>query len=250
MASSEGGADPHPPSASSASGAQVLNKFSRGLGLGADSGFAFCDVYGLDPELLAMVPQPALALLLLFPITEATEADRTAQAASGPASGGGGKGQAPVWYTRQTIGNACGTIGVLHALANARGALQIEAGSFLERFLAATEALSPEERAAYLEHPPPGAPSLEEAHQGAAAEGSTAPPPADAAVDLHFVCFVQKGGSLFELDGRKTAPVCHGASSEATFLQDAVGVVRDKFVALAGDGNLNFNLMAFAKEWA
>ena len=228
----------------------MLNKFSRGLGLGADSGFAFCDVYGLDPELLAMVPQPALALLLLFPITEATEADRTAQAASGPASGGGGKGQAPVWYTRQTIGNACGTIGVLHALANARGALQIEAGSFLERFLAATEALSPEERAAYLEHPPPGAPSLEEAHQGAAAEGSTAPPPADAAVDLHFVCFVQKGGSLFELDGRKTAPVCHGASSEATFLQDAVGVVRDKFVALAGDGNLNFTLMAFAKEWA
>ena len=230
---------------------QVLNKFSHGLGLGADSGFAFCDVYGLDPELLAMVPQPALALLLLFPITEATEADRTAQAASGPAgAAAGGEGQAPVWYTRQTIGNACGTIGVLHALANARSALQIEAGSFLERFLAATEALSPEERAAYLEHPPPGAPSLEEAHQGAAAEGSTAPPPADATVDLHFVCFVHKAGSLFELDGRKTAPVCHGSSSEATFLQDAVGVVRDKFVALAGDGNLNFNLMAFAKEWA
>merc|ERR1711903_72270 len=175
-----------------------------------------CDVYGLDPELLAMVPLPALALLLLFPITEATEAARTAQAAE---EVGGASGGSWPWYTRQTIGNACGTIGVLHALANARSALQIEAGSFLERFLAATEALSPEERAAYLEHPPPGAPSLEEAHQGAAAEGSTAPPPADATVDLHFVCFVHKAGSLFELDGRKTAPVCHGASSEATFLQ-------------------------------
>ena len=84
----------------------------------------------------------------------------------------------------------------------------------------------------------------------AAEEGSTAPPSADAAVDLHFVCFVHRGGSLWELDGRKAGPVLHGASSEASFLSDAVEVVREKFVALAGEGNLNFNLMAFAKEWA
>jgi len=38
-------------------------------------------------------------------------------------------------------------------------------GSFLQRFFQATQSLTPEQRGAYLEAPPTGAPDIEDAHQ-------------------------------------------------------------------------------------
>ena len=46
----------------------VMNQFLHKLGMPIS--WAMTDVYGLDDGLLDMIPQPAVALLLLFPINE------------------------------------------------------------------------------------------------------------------------------------------------------------------------------------
>jgi ubiquitin carboxyl-terminal hydrolase L3 len=124
-------------------------------------------------ELLAMVPQPVKAVLMLFPITEATEAAKESEETR--LKDGGQHISPNLWFTKQTISNACGTVAMLHAFAN--GDMSFKSGSFLERYLQASQDLSPQERAKLLESPEEGQPDIEGAHKHAAQEGQTAPPP-------------------------------------------------------------------------
>lgn len=75
--------------------------------LGLSKKLAFHDVYSIDePELLAFVPRPAHALLLVFPVNDTYEKFRTREDLDKEEYEGHGPNEEVMWY-KQTIGNAC-----------------------------------------------------------------------------------------------------------------------------------------------
>ena len=67
--------------------------------------------------MLDFVPRPALALLLVFPVSDTYEKFRTDEDTGKDEYTGSGQDEEVMWY-KQTIGNACGLIGLLHAASN------------------------------------------------------------------------------------------------------------------------------------
>ena len=184
---------------------EVMTSLVHELGLSPT--LQFHDVYSLnEPSLLAFLPRPALALLLVFPVTSTYEKHRHDEDASKEHYNGSGEGEAVVWF-KQTIRNACGLIGLLHSVTNGEARERIIENSNLDLLLKQAIPLKPTERAELLYK----SQALEAAHQTAAQKGDTTAPAAEANVDLHFVAFVKdKNGDLVELDGRRRGPLNRG----------------------------------------
>jgi Ubiquitin carboxyl-terminal hydrolase, family 1 len=87
----------------------------------------------------------------------------------------------PVFFFRQTIGNACGTIGLLHALANNTEHLQMGDGP-LAKLLNECKDMTPLERANHLET----STIFASIHQTNSLDGQTEAPDAEEDVNLHF----------------------------------------------------------------
>ncbi len=86
--------------------------------LGFSSSFAFHDVLSVDdPDLLALIPRPVLALILVFPTSVWYEEQKEREEGSQDDYDASGDGEEVVWF-RQTINNACGLYGILHAVTN------------------------------------------------------------------------------------------------------------------------------------
>ncbi|XP_068635186.1 ubiquitin carboxyl-terminal hydrolase 3 [Aristolochia californica] len=215
----------------------VMNQFVWGLGLPVDEA-EFYDVYGFDDELLEMVPKPVLAVIFLFPITTETEAQRQLEEEM-TLTGDKKESAEKVYFMKQTVGNACGTVGILHAIGNVSSQIKLNDGSFLDRFFKSTSEMDPMERAVFLEKDR----ELEVAHSVAATAGDTEAP---SQVDTHFICFTCVDGNLYELDGRKSQPILHGPSSPDTLLQDASKVIQQ--MIQRSPNSLNFNVIALSRK--
>lgn len=86
--------------------------------LGVGPSLAFRDVYSIDdPDVLSLVPRPVLALILVFPTSERYEKDKALEEAIAEQYGISCHSEPMVWF-KQTINNACGLYGILHAVSN------------------------------------------------------------------------------------------------------------------------------------
>ena len=183
--------------------ADVFNDWAHSLGLAECEQFA--DVFGLDEELLAMVPQPVKAVLLLYPLSKQSEEHRAKEGAA--ISKGQPELDDTLVFFPQKVGNACGTMALLHAMANSP--VTIAPMSPLAEFFDKAATQTNEQRAQAVVD----ASFLRSAHASSAQQGQSTAPNATDDVDLHFAAFVHApaqnsdGTRLVELDGRKSAPV-------------------------------------------
>ncbi|XP_066586715.1 ubiquitin carboxyl-terminal hydrolase isozyme L3 [Prorops nasuta] len=197
---------------------EVMTAFLHKLGVPKKWGIT--DVYGLDPDLLAVVPRPVLAVILLYPLRNEYEGiksidnNATKDIVKEEIDG--------VYYLKQYVPNACGTIALLHSVANNTDVIHLE-NDVLKKFLEETQKKNPDERGNHFMN----AQGLLDTHKESALEGQTEVPSEDTPVNYHFVAFVHKNGILYELDGRKDGPIKHGLTTPDTLLEDAARVCKE-----------------------
>ncbi|KAI9862212.1 MAG: ubiquitinyl hydrolase 1 [Vezdaea acicularis] len=225
---------------------EVMTTLTHTLGLTPT--LSFHDVWDLNsPDLLAFIPRPAHALLMVFPTGPSYTLHRTTEDAPLAPYTGHGPSEPVVWY-KQTIGNACGLIGLLHAISNGATRALLAQDSPMAKLLAEAIPLTPEARADLLYN----SDLLESAHADAASRGDSRAPPAEEEVELHYVCFAKgSDGHLWELDGARKGPLDRGvlAEDEDVLSERGLDLGARKFLEReigGGEGDVRFSVLALA----
>ncbi|OTA94745.1 hypothetical protein M434DRAFT_249682 [Hypoxylon sp. CO27-5] len=224
----------------------VMNQLAEKLGLSSD--LSFYDVWSLDePELLAHIPRPALALLVILPFTPAWDKDRQSEDAGKGDYEGHGPDEPVIWF-KQTIGNACGSIGFLHCAINGPAAEYIKPDSDLDKIRRDAIPLKMEERAEMLYNSIP----FEEAHKSCVQLGDTVPSNKEH-LGQHFVAFVKANGRLWELEGSRKGPLNRGVlgDDEDVLSPKALDLGLRRVIRLeqeAGGKDLRFSCIALSRK--
>ena len=220
---------------------ELLNKYISKLGFDT-SLYSFTDVFSTEDWALGMIPPGTAAVVFLYPLTTVQEDFRAKETDELETL----EVDAAVWHIKQRIGNACGTIGILHALANIPEPLKvaaIPANSWLGKFYdSCPSQLSSVAKADILE----GDEEIASKHDAATSDeqNQTGRGALDDQLITHFVAIVNVNGKLYELDGRKVKPVNHGDTTQETFLKDSANLVQ-KFMD-RDPGEMRFTILALA----
>jgi ubiquitin carboxyl-terminal hydrolase L3 len=238
VAPSEGEARPTPHWIPLESNPAMLQAFSSKIGLEVEDGQpVFGDCIALDKS---MLPVPCHALVFLFPWN----------ATFGPAQkerkGAVEEISPKLFFMKQKVNNACGSIAVMHTLINTSlaGLINLKPGSFITRYYDASKDMSPADRGDYLGT---AGNELKEASEAVASDvtvSQTVAPAATASVESHFICFVNVDDHVYELDGLKPGPLNHGKVSETEdFLDIVLRVINTEFTSK--DENAAYSVISF-----
>lgn len=225
---------------------EVMDRLAGKLGLSSD--LRFYDVYSLDdPEALSHIPRPALALLAVVPLTPAWDEDRKAEDADkGPYTSCGPEEEV-IWF-KQTIGHACGSIGILHSLINGPAVDFINPDSDLATIRNAAIPLDMTKRADMLYD----SEAFQTAHKSVEQVGDSYVNPTDGRDGGHFISFVKNNGKLWELEGSRKGPLMRGhlADEEDVLSKTALDLGIKRIIALdqRAEENIRFSCIVLARE--
>ena len=193
--------------------------------------YAVQDLISTEDWAQEMIVGPSQGVIFLFQETEPQRTFATAEKATLNAA----NNTPNLFYMKQLAHNACGTIALFHVLLNAVDTVPdiIKEGSYLAEFKA-KQNKSPNEIGEEFK----ASKNVEEIHKDASNEGQSE---AAERVDSHFIAFIVKDGSLYELDGCKVMPVNHGPCAPDELLSHSCTEIK-KFME-RDPTNINFSIM-------
>ncbi|KAK3941201.1 ubiquitin carboxyl-terminal hydrolase isozyme L5 [Diplogelasinospora grovesii] len=218
------------------------------------------EVFSIDEESLANIPQPVLGLVFLFQYFAEESSEVTEEGQN-------------LWFANQTISDACGTIALLNIVMNAEG---LDLGARLERFKQDTLDLAPPLRGNMISN----SSWIRTAHNSSArrmdllnaalslqnqvdngkkkkkrarassarkeGKGKTTKPTSDAA--FHFIAYVPHGNHVWQLDGLETRPHRIGEIEKGTPWTDVARPVIQARMMQYEEEQLQFSLLALCKD--
>ncbi|GJJ12866.1 hypothetical protein Clacol_007112 [Clathrus columnatus] len=220
---------------------ESFNNLASKLGLDI-SQYSIYDVLGFDDELLALVPRPVKAAILLYPTPEIYD-NPTAIASEEELKKrwplDEDKMRKETVYIRQRLSNHCGTMALLHGLANTPS-LPLADGP-IKTLFNQCKGLNPEESATLLENT-----NISQLHVAAADLGQSHLDDPDDTTS-HYLAFVDHNGEILEFDGwARSGAVSHGPIAirgEGDFFKSVITVVKEM---MASTGSIKYTLLVIA----